>query len=693
MRGNYSPMNLNVLGSFLVNSGLKVDAKATAYLGTSSDYTSYTAGTLVGGNILSIISGVINQAFQHLGGDAGHQISVTVYENLIHIGRDSIPLLGLTNPTTYTLDTYAAETASYGFLRLPAQQIHDSFLVNTSNYGNFFSTLSSCISFQNRSNKVIRSLVKSADFLAGIYSNMNDLVTADITGVTLSTFFWGTDLVASGRAIDLESIDSFGNPVNLLRTLKKNNALSKAVNLALVAAGFTATELELLHSGGEATIEQQKRLFGAFCFIMDQDLVDVLLPLNCQTPNLDTLADLLDPKKLFPNSYLSLTVPEYNSIPLPTNSKTYHLIYKGTDVDVKPGLELGERLRNVLPESLAYACDAFSYSMMQIKNIKRMNIEKFSQVAMHLENVSDLAIDSTHIPTDMTTASAAFDTVAKGSATDGQYNTMDFFGVLTNTVYPWKELQDIIQAYSTVEGISDLANIYSAMSTYILSNPNGPFPQLQTYINQANAAIAAIKNANLPLANYANEVYNRIGTQFQIEQTARTLALGDISSLASGPSEIYSFIDVLGQYALDTEQYQSAELLEAIADLDTLGGRSLIGSMRESRNAHRLGLTGLILDNDVDYEALRIPKPTGTKPNAETTLASNTSAGQLADIAIVTGAPTTPGSLGGSPEVNLMPDNLNLFNMATSASVIPPAEAVHQVTLCNCDCWDLLNHN
>jgi hypothetical protein len=45
------------------------------------------------------------------------------------------------------------------------------------------------------------------------------------------------------------------------------------------------------------------------------------------TPARVTLADLLNPIKLFPNSYQTLTVPVYNTVGGPANSKIYYPIY------------------------------------------------------------------------------------------------------------------------------------------------------------------------------------------------------------------------------------------------------------------------------------------------------------------------------------------------------------------------------
>jgi len=74
-------------------------------------------------------------------------------------------------------------------------------------------------------------------------------------------------------------------------------------------------------------------MYQACTIILGQDLRDVLVPLNCKTSGLESLADLLNPLKMFPSSYKSLTVPVYNTTTQVTNSKTYYLIYGGTSVN------------------------------------------------------------------------------------------------------------------------------------------------------------------------------------------------------------------------------------------------------------------------------------------------------------------------------------------------------------------------
>ena len=116
--------------------------------------------------------------------------------------------------------------------------------------------------------------------------------------------------------------------------------------------------------------------------------------------------------------------------------------------------------------------------------------------------------------------------------------------------------------------------------------------------------------------------------------------------------------------------------------------------MREIRNAIKLGLAGIEQDNDIQTEKLNLPKLTGKIPTVTTdgVTVAMVNEGPLVGIPAITGAATTLGSLGGSPETTLVPTNLDIFNIQDTvlSSVMTPAQAVEQVILCNCDCWDNL---
>ena len=193
----------------------------------------------------------------------------------------------------------------------------------------FTSSFLSADSFVNYSNKALFAMQNSKTYLKGIYSNMDDLITGDITGVTLSSRGFGQDLLNLGKALDLSYINTFGLPSNLLKTLYKNKALSKTVSLALLAAELSVSDIEGISTGLLTPVskEQEQKIYSAFLFITGTDLLEVLQSLNCKTRNLTSLADLLSVKKIFPISYTSLTVPVWNTEPGPTNSKTYYLLF------------------------------------------------------------------------------------------------------------------------------------------------------------------------------------------------------------------------------------------------------------------------------------------------------------------------------------------------------------------------------
>ncbi len=674
-----TPLKINALGNLLQNQGFNINPDAVTYMGSSNALNNYEKGLLVSSTVLSVLSDVINVAYQKLGSG----ISTTVYNNLISIGSNSIPALGNSKPSTYT-NTYNGQLARYGWLRLLPYQAYRDFYINNGSYSDFISTLTTCYSIKNQLNQTIKSATNSIGYLSGIYSNMNDLITSDISGVSVSTFYWGRDLITLGRALDLATISTFGEPINLLKTLYKNQALTKAVNLALLSAGLSSNDVDNLIKSTNATLEQQRLVYAAFCLISGNDLIEVLIPLNCQTSGLETLADLLDLKKLFPNSYATLTYPKYNTTVQPTNSKTYYLIFANGSANRTIDSTLGTRLATMVPPDIAYTCDAFSVSMMQIKNIQVMNIEKFSQVVANLENVSDLTnVSGTSVPTNTQMANNVINALAKGSNDDGSYNMCDFFGSMTSLQYDYGSLRTQITNLQS----SNLQSIYNQMNTVINSLD---LSTMQMLIDRANAEIQLIKTTKSALADQLNTSYNLFGTYLQKEQDARSLALPSLTDLTSTDLDTTSFIQNLDTYAQETEIKGMAATLENILNTTTIGGNNTIGAMREARNKVRLGLTGAVQDNNVNSIAeTQLPRPTNLTTSA-LPIPDFSNCTKLQNIPIVTGAPTTPGSLAGSSETMLIPNNLSILVEPNCNSVLTVDQAIEQVVLCNCDCWDNL---
>lgn len=253
---------------------------------------------------------------------------------------------------------------------------------------------------------------------------------------------------------------------------------------------------------------------------------------------------------------------------------------------------------------------------------------------------------------------------------------------------------------------------------------------VQGYIDAANAEILSIKNSQPARAQQLITNWEKTGTLLSIEQRAIAtgLSIGVPNSspdhlreatLASYPTTQYSFVDSIPRYAMFTQPHMYSQTLEAISDLNTVGGRSLVAMLRESRNQARLQEAGIPLDNNIEnkltsaQESELIANGTlaGSVPaTLETDLGStnpygyynttderyyNTNNEYLGNSQgdgqpIDTGASIAPGSFAGSQYQRLISPQLSVIY---ASDVLLPStysvqDAIDEVIRCNCDCWD-----
>ena len=768
--GKQSPLGVNVLGGFLQNKGLRINPVAAGYMGSSTLVSTYTYGSVVNNTVLKLVTDAIRQGWIRY--DAA-EISSTTYENLISIGATTIPALGNTKPPTFTWIgspgwggiEYTDEIASFGYVRLFAWQAYNEYRYSGSTaYKDFIGSFQTASSFITVSNKAITTMQNSLTFLDGTYSNMNDLISADLTGITLSTTLFGQDLILSGKAINLAKMASFGLPSNLLETLRRYNAITPSLSVALLASGLTSNDVNQLTANVETTVSQQQKAYAAFLVIKGIDLLNILVPLNCRIQGLESLADLLDIRKLFPNSYDSLTVPLYNAAPGPTNSKTYYPIFQGTGVSssitspavvaqvgsqIPPGTPtngqtgidtgniqnlaegFGSYLVGIVPEDIAVTAGAFSTTMLQVRNITNIPIEKFAQVVTTIETTRGLAVNGTNIPVDAAEAQVGLSLVAFGSGPFGTYTYSDFFGCMSGLPYPWANIQQLIQYIQTPA----LAAIYQDLYDATLSPADpGLDALIQGFIDDANAEIASIfsNTANVNISTL-NSLWSGTGTQLTNEQHGRVIALANASGFPY-PLTIYGMVDSIPAYAPDTAPNMGAQTWEAIANLSIIAGQSVVALLRSARNQARLSSVGITLDDNISdvfpiqfqteliangvisngeefpaYPAQIdaagaeiVPIPAGIyDPVTEDYLLNGTTptggggggGGQTAGTQFRTPAPTggpiVPGSLAGSPFSTLIPPQLD--PIYTSDILLPApyavSAAIEEVIRCNCDCW------
>jgi hypothetical protein len=237
--------------------------------------------------------------------------------------------------TWYPYDTSNVneEITKWGWIRCHALQAWCEFnhhgtspTQSEPKYEDFAGSFLSADSFINAQNKVVTAGANGEDFLEGTFSNMDDLITSDVSGVNLAIDEFGQDLDNLGKLFDNRKLDKFGFPSTLLQIIFENGGMVQDLNLALGGAGLSAKEITTISNGTAdyITATQERKIYSAFLLIGGANLKTILSPMLKQnvsqrvtvTPTSSdpsgtrfrTLADCLDVKRLFPRSYRSLTV-------------------------------------------------------------------------------------------------------------------------------------------------------------------------------------------------------------------------------------------------------------------------------------------------------------------------------------------------------------------------------------------------
>lgn len=97
-------------------------------------------------------------------------------------------------------------------------------------------------------------------------------------------------------------------PNYLLRYLHKSGALTEALQNKLLLNGFSEYDVEnILDINYSTTSEEEYKIWTIAYEITGQELIDILEILQLKNDNLKSLADLVDPTNLFPNSYLNFS--------------------------------------------------------------------------------------------------------------------------------------------------------------------------------------------------------------------------------------------------------------------------------------------------------------------------------------------------------------------------------------------------
>ena len=540
------------------------------------------------------------------------------------------------------------------------QSAHDA---GNGDISKFVQAVNLVLGYSEVTNQFINSAVNSQTYLANTFTTTNDMITGDVTKINLATPAFGTDLVNLGNLIDLGNLVELGSPLALVQQIIKTTGNIPVVSVAFLLAGVPQdTILNLSNPSISVTDSIQKLMYKAMTAITGTDLDQILKVLKITTTGINTMADLLNPLKLFPNSYLSLSVTTPNGV------RAIYLNNAGAvNTQLKTELpayvvSLINRLEVIIPPDQALSNKALAVALKQVTGISNTQLPSFSATVKNLQTTRDLPLITaltTAVPPSV--ANYYTSTLAIGAGTNGTIRVVDVIGLAAGWVAT-DAFTQTVAIFDTMD-LTALTTIYETMyhaligdygdpeagpltipsglpcaGTYVGTlqtepNPDPPPPDITYYdptavglallcLTGAEATEVATLETKYPnQTTELNTLWNNMCDQVVQENNLQTLINLNYADLqANSRNAIYGFIFNLPQYGLQTEVGGMAWFIENMADLTTQGGQAVVACLREGHNQAALNVSGIYTNN-------RIPAdPNPPPPTAELLPADYTAA-------------------------------------------------------------------
>lgn len=290
MNSILSPLQLTVMDSLLNNQGLGVNVSFT------TSVASYNSLNLISPLLTSISVGA-----------TGNILQPATLATLQSLSSTTCPALSDSVPSAYS-GVVTLSTSNPGFIN--AVNTFAQVEAGSGDVSKFIQAFYAAQSYCQQTNDFILSAKNANTYLGGTFTNTNDQITGYITATTSDMPAFAIDLANLGNLIDLSNLDNLGLPSALIRQISKISGGVPSISPILVANGV-AVDVVLNLNDPKATFTDtvEKQLYNAMKFVTDNALAEVLTVLGVTTPNIATMADLLDVTKIFPTSYPSLTVP------------------------------------------------------------------------------------------------------------------------------------------------------------------------------------------------------------------------------------------------------------------------------------------------------------------------------------------------------------------------------------------------
>ncbi len=667
-------------------TGLTGDVSMASFTSNQAAFQGLSSSTALTGTIskVSALGGTMPQTFSNMAsglGDNAFSAGFDVFSG------DALAIMGPATGIGSVLPTGLADAAK----TMGGSVTGTDILGNAKKFG---SILGSAEGFVGSANEMISAATNSASaFGGGTFPGMDSIMSGNLTGITNALPDFGTDLGSLGQTIDFGSIENLGSPGQLLKNMEGAgnlgpmfdklsdisvdpriasslggdlSTITNAVNASTggLTLGNLGVDLDKFAEIGPALPNNiQGQVFDAFGDLSTTEVADVKGILGNTQSAITKGTDLMDPQKLFPTSFSTLTAP------LRTASVGDRAIYTADGAVNEQFNSLGLPLSGALPEDLAVANGALSRSIGQIKGVDGTTAKLLSTAANTAETLKDLNLvkdQTTYVDPAVVNFWVSQYKIQSGitlaTGPNGTFTLSDAIGYSAgyNSAAPLQqnkiEMEKLIASGAmdvfTRDDGSGSANtgIYKVIDyfcdgAYDVTVAPGPPPVIEyvipagvygagTYVTQTaafEAIIAAAKTliTNFYSANPGAQIiqrnFKRMQEQQAREKLIRTKMDLDLDVVQSQDNNAIQLAQNLPTYALDTTAGGTGELLERVMNFSSTGGQAAVGAMREARNLDKLATANIQTD---------APIPT-TPPANPGSIASSTYTVTQADAVII----------------------------------------------------------
>ncbi len=634
-------------------TGLTGDVSMASFTSNQAAFQGLAAPTALTSTISGVsgLGGTMPQTFSNMAsglGDNAFSAGFDVFSG------DALAVLGPSTGIGSVLPTGLSEAAKV----MGGSVTGSDILGSAKKFGSVFS---SADGFVGSANSMIAAATNSASaFAGGTFPGMDGIMSGNLTGITNALPDFGTDLGSLGQTINFESIGDLGSPGQLLKNMDLAGNLGPMYDkiaditidprIASSLGGDLSTITNVVNSGtsgltlGSLGVDLNKvaeigpalpnniqsQVFNAFDGLSTAELGDVKGILGNTQAAIAKGGDLMNPQKLFPTSFSTLTAP------LRTASVGDRAIYTSNGAVNAEFNDLGTNLAGALPDDLAVANGALARSFGQVKGIDGSTANLLATASTTAETFKDLDLiqnQTTYVEPEVvtfwTTTYKTQDGITLATGPNGTYSISDVIGYAAgyNSAAPLQqnkiEMEKLIASGAmdvfTRDDGSASANtgIYKVIDFFVAGAYDPTPPAVTpyvipagvygagTYATQTEAfegIIAAAKtlmtsfyNAN-PGAQIIQRNFKRMQDQQAREKLIRIKMDLDLTVVQSQDNTAIQLASNLPAFALDTTAGGASELLERVMNFSSTGGQAAVGAMREARNVDKLATANIQSD-------------------------------------------------------------------------------------------------